>query len=149
MAEAGRRPARRKDVSEPTASEKIDAIIARLGDWRGQTLSGLRALILEADPAIEETCKWAKASNDMMGTPVWERAGIITTGETYKTYVKLTFAHGAALPDPSGLFNASLGGGMRRAIDVREGEAVDPDAFKALIRAAVARNLEARAAKAR
>lgn len=136
-------------MSDLTASEKIDAIIARLGDWRGQTLATLRALILEADPDIEETCKWAKASNDMMGTPVWERAGIITTGETYKAFVKLTFAHGAAIPDPAGLFNAGFGGGTRRAIDLREGEAVDPEAFKALIRAAVARNLEAKAVKTR
>lgn len=136
-------------MSEPTASERIDAIIARSGDWRGQTLARLRALILEADPTIEETCKWAKASNGMMGTPVWERGGIITTGEVYKAYVKLTFAHGAALPDPAGLFNAGFGGGTRRAIDLREGEVVDPEAFKALIRAAVARNLQARAAKAR
>ena len=132
-------------MSEPTASEKIDAIIARSGDWRGQTLSALRALILEADPAIEETCKWAKASNGMMGTPVWERAGIITTGETYKAYVKLTFAHGAALPDPAGLFNAGFGGGTRRAIDLKEGQMVEAEAFKALVRSAVARNLEAKA----
>jgi hypothetical protein len=132
-------------VSEPTASEKIDAIIARSGDWRGQALARVRALILAADPAIEETCKWAKASNGMMGTPVWECAGILTTGETYKTYVKLTFAHGAALEDPTGLFNAGFGGGTRRAIDIREGETPDPAAFTALIRAAVAFNVAKKA----
>ena len=134
-------------MTEPAASEKIDAIIAGLGDWRGQTLASLRALILEADPEIEEPCKWAKASNGMMGVPVWERGGVITTGETYKAYVKLTFAHGAALPDPAGLFNAGFGGGTRRAIDIREGETLDPEAFKALVRAAVARNLAAKASR--
>lgn len=121
-------------------SALIDARIASFGDWRGETLARLRALILAADPAIEETVKWRKASNDFRGVPVWECAGILTTGETYKTYVKLTFAHGAALPDPTGLFNAGLDGGTRRAIDVKEGDRVDPDAFTALIRAAIAFN---------
>jgi len=133
-------------VSEPTASEKIDARLAALGDWRGQTLSALRALIHAADPEVEETVKWVKPSNPH-GVPVWEHAGILTTGEVYKGYVKLTFAHGAALPDPSGLFNAGFGGGTRRAIDLKVGETVEPEAFKALVRAAVARNLEARAKK--
>ena len=120
--------------SDATPSERIDARIAELGDWRGETLARLRALIHEAEPGVEETWKWR-------GVPVWERACILCTGETYKTVVKLTFARGAALPDPAKLFNASLEGNTRRAIDVREGETVDPDAFKALIRAAVAENV--------
>jgi hypothetical protein len=115
-------------------SERIDARIAELGDWRAETLARLRALIHEAEPAVEETWKWR-------GVPVWERAGILCTGETYKAVVKLTFARGAALPDPARLFNASLEGNTRRAIDVREGETIDPAAFKALIRAAVAENV--------
>lgn len=127
------------------ASASIDAIIARHDDWRGETLARLRGLILEAHPQIVETVKWAKASNGMLGVPVWERGGVLCTGETYKAVVKLTFAHGASLPDPAGLFNASLEGGTRRAIDLREGEMLDADAFGALIRAAVARNLEATA----
>ena len=120
--------------SDATPSERIDARIAELGDWRGEMLARMRALIHEAEPAVEETWKWR-------GVPVWERAGIICTGETYKTVVKLTFARGAALPDPAKLFNASLEGNTRRAIDVRDGETIDPDAFKALIRAAVAENV--------
>lgn len=124
-----------------TPSDLIDARIADLGDWRGETLARMRGLIREADPEVVETVKWRKASNNMRGVPVWEHAGILCTGEVYKTYVKLTFAKGAALDDPSGLFNASLDGGTRRAIDMREGEAVDGAAFKALIRAAVAHNL--------
>lgn len=122
-------------------SDLIDERIADLGDWRGETLARMRGLIREADPAVVETVKWRKASNNMKGVPVWEHAGILCTGETYKTYVKLTFAHGAALEDPHGLFNASLDGAMRRAIDLREGDTVDPEAFKALVRAAVAQNL--------
>ncbi|QPQ54479.1 DUF1801 domain-containing protein [Allosphingosinicella flava] len=121
-------------------SALIDAKIAGLGDWRGETLARLRALIREADPDVVETVKWRKPSNPS-GVPVWEHQGILCTGETYKTYVKLTFAYGAALPDPSGLFNASLDGNTRRAIDVKEGAAIDADAFKALIRAAVALNV--------
>lgn len=116
-----------------SASEAIDARIASLADWRGETLARLRALIHEADPEVVETWKWR-------GVPVWEHNGIITTGETYKAVVKLTFAKGAALDDPAGLFNSSLDGNVRRAIDVHEGEAVDETAFKALIRAAVALN---------
>ena len=121
-------------------SDLIDERIAHLGDWRGETLARMRALIHEADPAVVETVKWRKPSNPN-GVPVWEHAGILCTGEVYKGCVKLTFAHGAALEDPHGLFNASLDGAMRRAIDLREGDTVDPEAFRALVRAAVARNL--------
>ena len=126
-----------------TASEQIDARIAALGDWRGQTLARMRDLIRQADAEVVEAVKWRKPSNPA-GVPVWEHAGILCTGETYKGYVKLTFAKGAALPDPSGLFNASLTGGTVRAIDIREGSAIDADAFKALVRAAVALNVSAR-----
>lgn len=121
-------------------SDLIDQRIASFGDWRGETLARMRGLILQADPEAVEAVKWRKASNPA-GTPVWEHAGILCTGEVYKGCVKLTFAHGAALEDPHGLFNASLDGAMRRAIDLREGDTVDPEAFKALVRAAVARNL--------
>ena len=120
-------------------SELIDKKIASLTDWRGETLKGLRALICEADPKVVETVKWRKPSNPM-GVPVWEHDGIICTGETYKDKVKLTFANGASLKDPKRLFNSSLDGNTRRAIDFREGEAVDAAAFKALIRDAVAFN---------
>lgn len=122
-----------------TPSERIDARLGDLGDWRGETLSRLRALIHEALPDVEETVKWVKATNPH-GVPVWEHAGILCTGETYKAAVKLTFAKGAALPDPTGLFNAGLDGGTRRAIDLPEGAALDPTAFKALIRAAIELN---------
>ena len=121
-------------------SQLIDARIKELADWRGETLARVRALIKQADPEVVEVVKWRKPSNAMLGVPVWEHAGIICTGETYKAVVKLTFAKGAALPDPKGLFNSSLDGNVRRAIDVREGEAVDAEAFKALVRAAVALN---------
>ena len=114
------------------ASHLIDAAIAALPDWRGATLSRIRALIKEADPDVVEEWKW--------GIPVWSHGGIICTGETYKTAVKTTFAKGAALPDPSRLFNSSLEGNVRRAIDFREGDKIDEKAFKALIRAAVALN---------
>jgi len=120
-------------VTEPSPSELIDARIAELGDWRGETLGRIRALVKEADPEVVEEWKWR-------GTPVWEHAGIICTGETYKSVVKMTFAKGASLDDPAGLFNSSLEGNVRRAIDVREGEALDEEAFKALVRAAVALN---------
>jgi len=123
----------------PSASALIDARIAKLGDWRGQTFAQLRKLIHEADPGIVETVKWAKASNPL-GVPVWEHDGIVCTGETYKDKVKLTFARGAALPDPSRVFNSSLDGNVRRAIDFFEGDTIDAKAFKALIRAAVAAN---------
>ena len=109
-------------------------------DWRGKTLSRMRALIREADPEAAETVKWRKPSNPAR-VPVWEHGGLICTGETYRDKVKLTFARGASLPDPSGLFNAGLEGGTRRAIDLREGEKIDEEAFKALVRAAVALNL--------
>jgi hypothetical protein len=130
-----------QDEGEDSASELIDARIEALGDWRGEMLARLRKLIKEADPHVVETVKWRKPSNAMLGVPVWERAGIICTGETYKDKVKLTFAKGAALPDPSGLFNSSLEGSTRRAIDFHEGEKIDETAFKALIHAAAALNL--------
>ena len=120
-------------------SELIDKKIASLTDWRGDTLKRLRALIREADPKATETVKWRKPSNPM-GVPVWEHDGIICTGETYKDKVKLTFANGASLKDGKRLFNSSLDGNTRRAIDLREGEAVDAAAFKALIRDAAAFN---------
>ena len=122
------------------ASRDIDAKIASLGDWRGATLAHMRRLIKEADPDVIEEVKWRKPSNPL-GVPTWEHAGIICTGETYRDKIKLTFARGAALEDPSGLFNSSLTGGTRRAIDIPEGAAVDETAFKALIREAVAVNL--------
>jgi hypothetical protein len=121
-------------TEETSPSQRIDERIRELGDWRGETLASLRALIHEADPEVEEAWKWR-------GVPVWEHGGIITTGETYKSVVKLTFAKGASLDDPAGLFNASLDGNVRRAIDVHEGEAIDGEALKALVRAAVALNL--------
>jgi hypothetical protein len=117
------------------ASELIDKRIAELGDWRAETLSRMRALIRAADPDVVEEWKWAKATNP--GTPVWSHDGIICTGESYKATVKLTFFKGASLKDPAKLFNSSLEGNARRAIDIHEGEEVDADAFQALIRAAV------------
>jgi len=120
------------------ASELISQRIAELGDWRGKTLSRMRKLIKEADPDVIEEWKWAKATSP--GTPVWSHDGIICTGESYKNVVKLTFAKGASLKDPARLFNASLDGNVRRAIDIHEGEAVDESAFKALVRQAVALN---------
>ena len=114
-------------------SQLIDARIVELGDWRGETLAQIRALVKEADPEVVEEWKWK-------GTPVWEHDGIICTGETYKEVVKMTFAKGASLEDPSGLFNSSLEGNTRRAIDIREGEEIDGSALKALIGAAVAMN---------
>lgn len=126
-----------KPSSEPseqaTPSELIDARIAELGDWRGEALARVRGLIKDADPEAVETWKWR-------GVPVWEHAGIICTGETYKSAVKLTFAKGASLDDPTGLFNASLDGKVRRAIDIHEGDQIDTKAFKALVHAAVALN---------
>ena len=120
-------------------SRLIDAKIAALGDWRGETLARVRALIREADPEGVESGKWRKPSNPS-GVRACEHDGVLCTGETYKSTVKLTFARGAALEAPAGLFNASLEGGARRAIDIREGEAVDAEAFKAIVRAAVALN---------
>lgn len=126
------------------ASSEIDARLAALGNWRAEVLARMRALILEADPAITETVKWRKPTNPD-GVIAWERAGLICTGETYRDKVKLTFARGAALPDAAGLFNASLEAGTRRAIDLRQGETVDAAAFMDLIRAAVAENLARKA----
>jgi hypothetical protein len=121
-----------------SASEQIDKRIADLGDWRGETLSRMRTLIQEADPDVVEEWKWVKQNSP--GTPVWSHDGIICTGESYKSVVKLTFAKGASLSDPAKLFNSSLEGNARRAIDIHEGEEVDADAFKTLIRAAVSLN---------
>lgn len=123
---------------DASPSEMIDERIKELGDWRGEVLARIRSIIREADPEVTETWKWR-------GVPVWEHAGIICTGETYKTAVKMTFAKGASLPDPSGLFNASLEGNTRRAIDVHEGDTINEKALKALIRAAVALNAEPKA----
>lgn len=131
--------------ADPTPSHLIDARIKSLGDWRGEALARVRALIKAADPAIVEDVKWRKPSSPL-GVPVWEHDGIICTGETYKDKVKLTFANGAALEDPSGLFNSSLDGNVRCAIDIREGDKIDETAFKALVRAAVALNISKRAA---
>jgi hypothetical protein len=127
-----------------SASQTIDAKIASLADWRGAALARVRRLIREADPDAAEEMKWKKPSNPA-GVPVWSHGGILCTGETYRDKVKLTFARGASLDDPSGLFNASLDAGTRRAIDIREDDALDETAFKALIREAVAANLERRA----
>jgi hypothetical protein len=123
-----------------SGSADVDAKVASLGDWRGETLARLRKLIREADPDIVEEVKWRKPSNPL-GVPTWSHGGIICTGETYKDKVKLTFAKGASLADPSKLFNASLDGGTRRAIDIPEGHQIDASAFKALIEEAVAVNL--------
>lgn len=122
-------------MNDASASELIDKRVAELGDWRGDTLGTIRKLIKEADPDVEEEWKWAKATNP--GTPVWSHDGIICTGESYKSVVKLTFFKGASLDDPARLFNSSLEGNARRAIDIHEGEELDAGAFKALIRAAV------------
>jgi hypothetical protein len=124
---------RETDLKEVSPSERIDAKIEELSDWRGETLARVRAIIRAADPEVEETWKWR-------GVPVWEQAGIICTGETYKTVVKLTFAKGASVEDPSKLFNSSLEGNTRRAIDIHEGEVIDEAALKALVQAAVALN---------
>ncbi len=126
-----------------SASALIDEKIKELGDWRGKTLAKLRKIIHEADPEIVEEWKWAKATSP--GTPVFSHSGIVCTGETYKNIVKLTFAKGAVLKDPSGLFNSSLDGNVRRAIDIHEGDEVDEAALKELIRAAVALNLRDKA----
>ncbi len=139
---AGNRSADGGDAAAGTASQQIDARIAALEDWRGAMLARVRALVHEADPAVVEEVKWG-------GVPVWSHAGILCTGETYKTAVKLTFAKGAALDDPAGLFNAGLDGGTRRAIDLHEGDTIDAAAFKALLRAAVDLNVgKAKAGKA-
>jgi hypothetical protein len=144
MKKATTTPAKRKSVSKEgkggdSPSQLITARIKDLGDWRGETLARVRSLIKEADPDVVEEWKWR-------GVPVWEHDGIICTGETYKAVVKMTFAKGAALEDPSRLFNSSLEGNVRRAIDIREGDKIDERALKALIRAAVAFNTAKRAA---
>jgi len=131
----------KKPVPVESASALIDGRIEELGDWRGKTLARVRAVIHEADPGIVEEWKW-------MGTPVWSHGGIVCTGETYKSVVKMTFAKGAALKDPSRLFNSSLEGTLRRAIDLHEGDEVDEPALKALVRAAVALNLAGKSRRA-
>ena len=128
------------DDDDITASQRIDARIAELGDWRGETLAQVRAVITRTDPEMIEEWKWR-------GVPVWSHAGIICTGETYKAAVKMTFAKGASLPDPSGLFNASLEGNTRRAIDFHDGDVVDEEALAALIQAAVELNVSAKSRK--
>jgi hypothetical protein len=128
---------------KPKAKPAAKVTKHALGDWCGQTLARMRALILEADPEMIEERKWRKPSNAMAGVPVWSHHGIVCTGETYKSVVKLTFAKGASLPDPAGLFNSSLEGNTRRAIDIHEGEQVDAGAFQALVKAAVAKNAAA------
>lgn len=133
-------------TAEEDAADLIDAKLAGLDDWRGVALARMRRLIHEADPEVVEAVKWRKPTNPS-GVPVWEHAGIICTGETYKDKVKLTFANGAALEDPAGLFNAGQAGGVRRAIDISEGAPVAEAAFKALIQAAVAFNLAKAAAR--
>ena len=130
----------RERATGKPASRLIDQRIRDLGDWREETLARMRALILEADPEMIEERKWRKPSNAMAGVPVWSHNGIVCTGETYTKVVKLTFARGASIPDPSRLFNSSLEGNTRRAIDIHEGTQVDAGAFKALVKAAVARN---------
>jgi len=130
----------KKPVAVKSASASIDEKIKELGDWRGKTLAKVRAIIHEADPEIVEEWKWVKPTSP--GTPVFSRGGIVCTGETYKNVVKMTFPKGAALADPSGLFNSSLDGNARRAIDIHEGDTVDAAALKDLIRAAVALNLK-------
>lgn len=128
-----------KQLADSAAAALIDARIKELGDWRGEVLARVRKIIHKADPDVVEEVKWRKPSNPA-GVPVWVHDGIICTGETYKAVVKLTFAKGATLDDPSGLFNSSLDGNVRRAIDIREGDKIDEKALKALIRAAVALN---------
>ena len=130
----------KKPGAVESASALIDKRIRELGDWRGETLAKLRDVVHEADPEIVEEWKWVKLTNP--GTPVWSHGGVVCTGETYKNVVKMTFAKGAALKDPSGLFNSSLDGNVRRAIDIHEGDKIDEVALKGLIRAAVALNLE-------
>jgi hypothetical protein len=142
---ATKKPAAKKP---PNGASLVDKKIKSVGGWRAATLTEIRRLIHEADPDVVEDCKWAKANNPM-GVPVWSHAGIVCTGESYKQAVKLTFACGASLADPNKLFNASLDGGTRRAIDIKEGERLDAAAFKTLIRAAVDENLQAAAARSR
>ena len=143
----GAKPGEEAERTTATAAAPlIDERIRSLGGWRAETLAEVRRLIHEADPDIMEECKWIKPSNPL-GVPVWSHAGIVCTGEAYKQVVKLMFARGASLADPRGLFNSSLDGNTRRAIDIREGEVLDAEAFKALIQAAVAENLRSSAPK--
>ena len=135
-------------MTEPNPSELVDARIKSLDDWRGETLARIRELIHEAAPHIEEQVKWRKPTNPN-GVPVWESSGIICTGETYKDKIKLTFANGAALPDPRGVFNSSLEGAQRRALDIHEGDKLNATDFKALIRAAIAHNAAKKKSRAR
>jgi hypothetical protein len=130
----------KKPAEMESASARLDAKIGELGDWRGKTLAKVRKIIHEADPDIVEEWKWVKPTNP--GTPVWSHGGIVCTGETYKNAVKMTFARGAALKDPAGLFNSSLEGNVRRAIDIHEDDTIDAPALKDLIRGAVALNLK-------
>ncbi len=140
--------ARAERATRRETSHPIDERIRTPGDWRAETLAAVRRLIQEADPDIMEERKWVKPGNPL-GVPVWSHAGIVCTGETYKQVVKLTFARGASLADPLGLFNSSLDGNTRRAIDIREKDVLDPEAFKALIQAAVAENVRSGARKPR
>ncbi len=139
MTKATTRKSSAKDAGSGSPARLIDARIKKLGDWRGETLARVRAIITAAGPVVEEV-KWRKPSNNMLGVPVWECDGIICTGETYKAAVKLTFANGAALDDPAGLFNASLEGNQRRAIDFHEGDKIDERPLKKLIQTAIAYN---------
>jgi hypothetical protein len=140
------KPGAEAERATGAASRLIDERIRSLGGWRAETLAEVRRMIHEADPDVVEECKWVKPTNPL-GVPVWSHAGIVCTGEAYKQVVKLTFARGASLEDPRGLFNSSLEGNTRRAIDIREGEVLDAEAFKALIQAAVAENLRSSAPK--
>ena len=147
MSDAGMANPGEAEGESPSGSELISARIAELGDWRGETLARMRALIREADPEVVEELKWVKPASP--GTPVWSHDGIICTGESYKAVVKLTFAKGASLADPARLFNSSLDGNMRRAIDIHEGEVVDATAFTELVRRAVALNSAGKSKPAR
>jgi hypothetical protein len=140
------KPASKDSTRGESPSRLIDAKIKALGDWRGETLAQVRAVIKAADPDVVEEVKWRKPSNPL-GVPVWEHDGIVCTGETYKAVVKLTFANGAALLDPAGVFNSSLDGNVRRAIDIREGDRINEKELKALIRAAVALNISKKTSK--
>jgi hypothetical protein len=137
----GKPDAEAERATAMAGSHRVDEQIRSVGGWRAETLAEVRRLIHEADPDIVEECKWVKPGNPL-GVPVWSHAGIVCTGEAYKQVVKLTFARGAALADPRALFNASLDGNTRRAIDIREGEVLDAEAFKALIQTAIAENLK-------
>ena len=148
-AKVAKKATARRVATKATKSRKTAPKLQRikeLGDWRGETLARVRGLVQEADPEVVEEVKWRKPSNSMLGVPVWKHDGIICTGETYKAVVKLTFAKGASLNDPAGLFNSSLDGNVRRAIDIHEGDRIDGKALRALIRAAVALNTSRRAA---